>query len=425
MKLSCIVSCPISTYSGYGARSRDFVRALIETRPDWDVKILPQRWGNTRQGFLEDMQDTFFTPRIISSVTQKPDVWIQITIPNEFQPVGNFNIGVTAGIETTVCDSSWIKGCNNMHLVIGSSEHTKEVLTTTGYQVQDKNNNVVDNLINKAPVEVLLEGVDLNVFKKLPEDQISLDLSEIKENFLFLTVGHWMQGSFGNDRKNIAYTIKCFSETFKNIQNPPALLLKTLQSNSSILDKTQVLTKINELRKTVKGNLPNIYLLHGELTDNEMNHLYNHPKVKCLVSLTKGEGFGRPMAEFACIGKPIIASNWSGQKDFLKPEFTTLIDGTLHNVDESSVVKNMILKESKWFKPNDESVYRGLRSLFKEYKSYLGKSQEQSNFIINNFSYESMKSKLEEILLNHFKPVLQLVDLDLQSIKLPKLKRIE
>jgi len=41
-KLNCVVSCPADTYSGYGARSRDFLKALIEAKPEWDVKILSQ-----------------------------------------------------------------------------------------------------------------------------------------------------------------------------------------------------------------------------------------------------------------------------------------------------------------------------------------------------------------------------------------------
>ena len=46
MKPLFIISCPIDTYSGYGARSRDLVKVIIEL-DSYDIKILPQRWGNT------------------------------------------------------------------------------------------------------------------------------------------------------------------------------------------------------------------------------------------------------------------------------------------------------------------------------------------------------------------------------------------
>ena len=57
--------------------------------------------------------------------------------------------------------------------------------------------------------------------------------------------------------------------------------------------------------------------LRLELISEELNELYNHPKVKAMVSTTKGEGFGRPLLEFSLTGKPIMASGWSGHLDFL------------------------------------------------------------------------------------------------------------
>ena len=51
----------------------------------------------------------------------------------------------------------------------------------------------------------------------------------------------------------------------------------------------------------------------------EMNSIYNHSKVKAMVSLTKGEGFGRPLLEFSLSQKPLIVSGWSGHMDFLPP----------------------------------------------------------------------------------------------------------
>ena len=101
-KNTFFISAPVDTYSGYGARSRDLVRAIIN-QGKYDVKILSQRWGNTRFGYLKDHNDTEISSRIVSKVNTQPDIWMQISVPNEFQPMGKFNIGVTAGIETTIC----------------------------------------------------------------------------------------------------------------------------------------------------------------------------------------------------------------------------------------------------------------------------------------------------------------------------------
>jgi hypothetical protein len=425
-RVSCVISCPIDTYSGYGGRSRDFVRALIERQPDWDIKILSQRWGNTRKGYLEDHSDTFFTPLIIHKLNQKPDVWMQITVPNEFQQVGKYNIGVTAGIETTLCDPSWIQGCNRMNLILVSSKHAKETLERSIFQVNNQDGQPAGELRLTAPVEIVFEGLDTTVYKKV--DKVSLDLSEVKEPFCFLATGHWMQGNFGHDRKNIGYTIKAFLETFKNKENPPALLLKTQQSTASIIDREAVLTKIDAIRRSVKGRLPNVYLLHGDLTDQEINELYNHPKVKALVYLTKGEGFGRPILEFTSLGKPLIVSNWSGHTDFLNPEFSLMIEGTLENVHESAHVPNMILKESQWFKPDDGQVGMAFRKVFEKYKdvSILGK--RQAFHVLNAFKYEHMRDLMQQIMTRYIPEFPKQIELklpQLKKIELPKLKKLD
>ena len=103
----CAISCPVDTYSGYGARARDFVRSIIKL-DKYDVKILSQRWGNTRFGYLADHSDKELSSRIVNNLQSKPDIWIQITVPNEFQPMGTYNIGVTAAMETTLCNHTWV-----------------------------------------------------------------------------------------------------------------------------------------------------------------------------------------------------------------------------------------------------------------------------------------------------------------------------
>ena len=148
-----VVSCPIDTYSGYGARARDFVKALIEI-DKYDVKILSQRWGNTRFGYLQDHNETNLISRIIPQLTSQPEIWIQATVPNEFQKVGKYNIGLTAGIETTQCDASWIQGVNNMDLVLVSSNHAKNVFLNTKYNIQNKNSN---QITGELKVKVLLK----------------------------------------------------------------------------------------------------------------------------------------------------------------------------------------------------------------------------------------------------------------------------
>ena len=421
-KASCVISCPIDTYSGYGARSRDLVKAIIKAKPDWDVKILSQRWGNTRFGYLEDHNELDLKSRIIPNLTTQPDVWMQISVPNEFQKVGKYNIGVTAGIETTICAAEWIQGCNNMDIILTSSQHSKGVFEQTIYTIEDNRTKQKQELKLTTPVEVVFEGVDLTKYQDKDVEAINLP---IPESFCYLVVGHWMKGDFGHDRKNIGYTIKAFLETFKNKSKPPALLLKTHQVGTSIIDRETILDKIDKIRKTVNGSLPNIYLLHGEMTDQEINGLYNHPKVKVMLSLNKGEGFGRPLLEFTTSGKPIIASGWSGQLDFLNPEFTMLVGGELEKVHKSASVEKVLLQESSWFKPDDGQVNAALKNSFKDYKNLLKKSRKHKIYTKNNFSFDKMVELVDSILTKNVPEFAQQVELNLPKLKLPKLKKID
>lgn len=414
-----VISCPADTYSGYGARSRDLVKAIIAT-DRYDVKILSQRWGNCRFGYLADHGETDMIKRIIPNVdpNKQPDYWMQITVPNEFQRVGKYNIGCTAGMETTLIAPQWIEGLNRMDVVFTSSVHSQKVLSETKYEMKDNRNGQVTNLQCTKPVEVIFEGVDI---EKYFITKSKLDLSSIPEEFCYLVVGHWMQGALGEDRKNIGYTVKTFLETFKNKQKKPALILKTSMVNTSIMDKQKLLQRIDEIRNTVRGGkLPNIYLLHGDLSDENMNYLYNHPKVKCMVSHTKGEGFGRPLLEFTTTGKPIIVSGWSGQVDFLDKDKSILIGGTLENVHDSAVQKDMILKDSKWFRPNDLEVAKAWKETFKHYKKYVVPAKKQKTRTLKEFKLSDMYALVDKR-FKEFPEFAQQVELKLPELDLPKL----
>jgi glycosyltransferase involved in cell wall biosynthesis len=237
-----------------------------------------------------------------------------------------------------------------------------------------------------------------------------------------------MPGDLGEDRKNVGLLVKSFYETFKNKQNKPALILKTSQVGSSYADREEILKKIKKIKKTVNSNnLPNIYLLHGEFTDEEINELYNHPKVKAMVNLTKGEGFGRPLLEFTLIKKPLICSGWSGQMDFLNPEFTNLIEGQLTQIHPST--QNPFLHpDSVWFSPDLSQIGFYLKDVFENYKNYTEKAKRQAHYSKTNFSWEKMKEKLDGLLTQYvpqFPKQIQLQLPKLSKIELPKLKKID
>jgi glycosyltransferase involved in cell wall biosynthesis len=424
MKPLFVVSCPIDTFSGYGARSRDIVISLIKSNK-YDVKILPQRWGSTPFGFLKaDNPDHKLMKDCIlqdNQLPKQPDVWMQITVPNEFQPVGKYNIGVTAGIETTLCDADWIEGVNRMNLTLVSSEHAKSVFKNSRFEKRSTQTQQLEGIVElNAPVEVLFEGADLNKYKiiDLPSDSQVLEvLNDIPESFCYLFVGHWIKGDQGEDRKDISGLIKTFLETFKGQKVRPALIVKTSSATSSIMDRESILDKIRAIEEQVGGDLPSIYLLHGDLLDEEINELYNHPKVKAFVSFTKGEGFGRPLLEASLTAKPVIASNWSGHLDFLNDDMSVLLQGEVKQIHPSAVVERMLLAESGWFTVNYKKASGMLVDVYKNYKKYLDGAKRQAYRSRTEFSLDKMSERLLSIVDSKIpKPV---------EFKLPQLKKIE
>ena len=422
-----VVSCPIDTFSGYGARSRDVVKALINSEK-YDVKILSQRWGNTPYGFLKEdnVDEKKMLDAIIPSPLQRqPDVWIQISVPDEFQKIGKFNIGITAGIETDLCDVRFIQGCNNMDLILGSSNHSLLALKNSKYEQKNKAGQKVGLIELTTPTDVLFEGVDLEKYfyiepKDLPKTELVESLNTIDEQFCFLYVGHWLRGAIGEDRKNTGLMLKTFLETFKGKNNPPALILKTMTGPASIMDREEVFRKIAEVRKSVGGKLPNTYLIHGDIDDSDMNNLYNHPKVKAMVNLTKGEGFGRPLLEFTQSKKPIIASNWSGHLDFLNKDFASLVPGEVKQVHESVVQDRLILKESKWFQFEIGFAQLLMKDYVNSYKGYKEKGKRLGYYCKTNFSFEKMQEKLEAIMDKNAPKKVEIKLPNIKKISLPK-----
>ena len=433
-KQYCVISCPIDTYSGYGARSRDFVKALYELKKDeWQIEILPQRWGSTPWNYIkENAKDWDFLNFLLNKtgqLTKQPDVWIQITVPNEYQPVGKFNIGVTAGIETTICHASWIDGCNRMNLNLVSSNHAKSVFQGSQFEEKDQTGKLIRRIKLDKPIEVLFEGADLTKYFPVENQTEKTDLIEsldsIKESFCYLFVGHWLQGQLGEDRKNVGLMVKTFLETFKGKKNKPALIMKTSGAGSSIMDRDEILKRVELVRQSIDGNdLPNIYIVHGDIEDSSMNDLYNHSKVKAMINLTKGEGFGRPLLEFSLVKKPIICTNYSGHIDFLDQEFSILLNGEIKQIHPSAVVENMLIPESGWFSPNITDAKFYLKDVFENYQKYLEKAKRQAYKSKTQFSFEKMK----DLLSSNLEIIPKKVELKLPTLKkieLPKLKKAE
>jgi glycosyltransferase involved in cell wall biosynthesis len=411
-----VFQAPVATRSGYGDHARDLVRSLIKL-DKYDIKIVSTRWGSTPMTGLDGDKesDREIISRIGLPIERTPDVFIQVTVANEFQPKGTYNIGITAGVETTVAPIEFIHGCNRMDLIIVPSQFTKEVLLKTAYQEKDnRTGQVINNFKVTKPIEVLFEGFNNNTFGASDIPTIT-ELDQIKEDFAFLFTGHWLAGDLGHDRKDVGMTIKSFCHAFRGDKKAPALVLKTSSAGFGVRDREAMAGRIEELTQEFGKDCPSIYLLHGEFTEDEMHGLYEHRKIKAMVSFTHGEGFGRPLLEFSLTGKPVIASNWSGHLDFLK-DGAVLLDGELKEVHPSSQ-NQFLLQGSKWFYVNYSNAISKLKDIYKNYDKYkvasfqLGKQNKQ------NFSLEKMTKLFDTILTEKVPTIKQFIPLNLPTLK--------
>jgi hypothetical protein len=429
----CLIMAPVGTRSGYGARSRDLVKALLKL-DKYDIKIFPTAWGGTPNNALDpnnpEHQEIASRLLLEPHVDRQPDLFIQVTVPNEFQRIGKYNIGITAGIETTAVSAEWVEGVNRMDLLITSSDFAKEVFEACKYDQLDNNTKQkVGELSVQKPIEVLFEGVDLEKYKKLDKVVEVSGMDQISEKFCFLFVGHWLQGDIGADRKNVGMLVRTFLDSFKGKakHNQPALILKTSGASYSAIDREELLRKLKVIYKSVKSvNLPNVYLLHGDLTDEEMNALYNHPKVKVHITFTRGEGFGRPLAEAALSQKPIIATNFSAHTEFLKE--SVLLPGKLENVHPSAVWDKVILAESQWFTVDYGYASGVMKHIADNYKDYEIQAKKQATLIKKEWNFDKMVEKLKSIIeknVPEFAVQAQLKLPQLKKIELPKLKKVE
>jgi hypothetical protein len=400
----CLISGPVFNRSGYGDWATAVAKSIVRY-DKYDVKIAPTRWGNCQpKRYIEELTDpedrNLTTKFLLQPLQKQPDLFIQLSIPNEFQRVGKYNIGMTAGIETTVASGEFIEGVNRTDLTIALSKHSKDVLESTKMLKQTPDGKR-EEIAVKKPIEVCFWGADTRIFKKTDERVATVDeaLANIKEDFAYLFVGQWTHSGLFADRKDIANLVKTFCEAFNNNSpNKPCLILKTSGVGFSTVDRFEILNNINKITSSFEGQVPNVYLLHGELTEVEMNALFNHPKVKVHISFTHGEGYGHPLLLQTLSGKPVLAPDWSGHLDFMNPKYATLLQGQLVDVDKKSV-NQWIIKDSKWFRVSYGLAETKMKEIFNSRPKKIFENAEllrQEN--AEKFSMDAMDKRLWTIL---------------------------
>ena len=395
MRKRIIVRGPLLSQSGYGEQSRFAIRALREHEDKFDIFIIPVGWGQT--GWIaEDTEEKRWLDFIINKTNHAIqnkipfDVSLQITIPNEWERLAPINIGFTAGIESDKIDPVWIEKASIMDKIIVVSNHAKYGFDTTMWTGTNSEGTRVQ-IKNTVPVETVNYSV-----RKWDPTRLQLDFTT---KFNFLAVAQW------GPRKNLVNTVKWFVE--ECYDRDVGLVLKTNIRKNSIGDRIEVESRIQNVLNEYKDRKCKVYLLHGDMNESELAGLYMHPKIKSLVTLTHGEGFGLPIFEAACHALPVIAPDWGGQCDFLyapvrnknKAMFSK-VSYTLAPIPESARWEGVLHADSNWCYPEAASFKKQLRETIKDYKKKKKMAKDLQKHVLEEFDSEKQYKKFVDAMLD-------------------------
>ena len=401
MKKKIFVRGPVLSQSGYGEQARFALRALRSKEDLFDIYIQPINWGQTGWIWNDSEFRKWMDQRILETQVRiqqrqlNPDISLQITIPNEFERLCPINIGYTAGIETDRVSPVWLEKGNQMDKILVVSNHAKDTYANTIATAKNNDTGEVFDYRLETPIEVVWE----NTPKAESVEEI-LGF-EPKHDFNFLCVSQ--MGS----RKNIENTIKWFVEEF--VDQEVGLIIKTNTKSNSIIDLDYTERALKAILAPYTDRKCSVSLLHGDLSEGQMKALYEHDKIKAMINISHGEGFGLPLFEAARSSLPIISIGWSGQLDFLSKDGENMflkVNHELKQVQKKSVWEGVIEPDSQWAYADQGSFKMALRMMYKKHDSFLNQSKELKKHIETNFNNEVL---YENFCSNIYNPDLDIV----------------
>jgi len=395
-KKRILVRGPALSSSGYGEHARLILRALRTKEEHFDIYLENINWGQT--GFiLDDTEERAWMDFLLAKTQQYKqspdatfDVAVQVTIPPEWQKLAPVNVGVTAGIETTKIAPQWVEKSALVDKIIVPSEHARYAFDNTTYQLKNQQTNEEIEFKNNTPIEVVPYPV-----KDTVPQEIELNLDY---DFNFCAVAQW------GPRKNLGNTIKWFVEEFKDEE--VGLVIKANTRKNNVQDRIVCTKRVQGFLNGYPDRKCKVYLVHGNMTEEEMCGIYTHPNIKAILSTTHGEGFGLPLFEAVYSGLPVVAPNWSGHVDFLhapkrdkkgkernRPHFTK-VDYNIAPIQAEAVWDGVLQADSQWCFPKESSFKTAIREVYKNYGPKKSDAKKLSEHVREAFTKDNVYQKI-------------------------------
>lgn len=375
---------PLLTQSGYGVHSRQIFKWALLRGHNITAEVTP--WGITPWYISADQCEGLVGEimKRTSPLKGQPDISIQIQLPNEWTPgLGKKNIGVTAGVETDICSQAWVTACTKMDKVIFPSRFAMSTFVNSG--CSPKKLAVVSESFYDTCIDETVDGTDVN-------------LQNVTTEKNFLMFGQITGSNSQLDRKNTFDTIKWFVEKYQN--KPYGLVIKTNHGTNCKLDKRITKAKLKKIISQIRpdNSKVKVYLLHGSMSEKEVAGLYKSDKLTALISATRGEGFGLPLLEAAACGLPVVATNWSGHKDFLDLGKWFRVQKKLIDVHPQKIDGNIFVPGSRWAQADSKDFCSKIDKLLANEKKARINAADLRNKIIKKFSFESIMPQYDKVI---------------------------
>lgn len=311
--------------SGVGESARSSLRAI--SAEDTEVSVIDFRAGNVSR--MEEKIDTGLSDGLKYSINlfhinadQLPLAYSSL---GEAFFNGHYNIGYWAW-ELPIFPDEWLDSFKFLDEIWVPSSFCQRAISAK----------------SNIPVLCFPHCIDIKVPVSISRSQLGIP----ENGFIFLNMSDVLSVP---ERKNPLAVVEAYKRAFRGNTDKVYLVLK--------ISNTEYQPELREKLDSYIANDPSIILIDQYFDRSHINALI--ASSDCFVSLHRSEGFGLGLAEAMSLGKPVIATGWSGNMEFMTPWNSIPVAYSLKTIEEDL---GPYKKGQVWAEPDiDEAAYSMVR----------------------------------------------------------------